>query len=262
MSAFIDGVLRRAKAKNGVREKRDAAGNATNSGPDVDIFLRSVGLSPGFAWCAAFVYWAVSEEAKARQIDPPFIKSAYCPDIETWARTRHILHTTPKVGDAFLRILDGWSVHIGLVTEVHADGTFSTIEGNTNDRGSSEGDGVYVKRRPVSTCKFVRWADLLPPAVTEPAMFHLRINGKTVADMPQIEGRSWVALRDWASFWCLTLSWDAEERVAYLGGKLVKSQIHLKDGKAYARLNDLIQGTSLKSAVDVAGRTVTLTGGL
>jgi hypothetical protein len=32
-----------------------------------------------------------------------------------------------------------------------------TIEGNTNDDGSREGDGVYRKRRPLDTMLAKRW---------------------------------------------------------------------------------------------------------
>lgn len=37
--------------------------------------------------------------------------------------------------------------HIGFIHRYREDITI-TVEGNTNNAGSSEGDGVYMKRRP------------------------------------------------------------------------------------------------------------------
>jgi hypothetical protein len=40
-----------------------------------------------------------------------------------------------------------WSGHAGLVTDVFPDGSFGTIEGNTNSDGSREGTSVQEKIR-------------------------------------------------------------------------------------------------------------------
>lgn len=44
------------------------------------------------------------------------------------------------------------SGHVGIVTEVHDDGTISVVEGNTSSSNKAierEGDGVYLKRYTV-----------------------------------------------------------------------------------------------------------------
>ena len=52
-----------------------------------------------------------------------------------------------KPGDIFLvqKSPTDW-IHTGLITAVHND-IFETIEGNTNNDGSSNGNGVYARTR-------------------------------------------------------------------------------------------------------------------
>lgn len=54
----------------------------------------------------------------------------------------------PETGDVFLIWFPklGRPAHIGFV-ERWGNRTVITVEGNTNDNGSREGDGVYRKRR-------------------------------------------------------------------------------------------------------------------
>lgn len=260
--SFISIVLRFALGQDGVREAR-----AANTGPEVNRYLASVGLGPGYAWCAAFVYWAISGAAKAAGIDPPFLRSAYCPDIHSWARHRDILHSTPQVGDAFLYLVpEGgrvWAHHIGLVTAV-GGGRFRTIEGNTNRANSSEGDGVYQRDRPISAAyAFVRWSNLLPPAEdAKPEAYRLEVNGKFVADMPVIDGRSFCPIRPWAEALGLSIEWDADAQAVLLNGRPVLGDVRLVDGTSYAPIRDLIRGTCLTIAVDVPAHRVALTGAL
>jgi hypothetical protein len=45
-----------------------------------------------------------------------------------------------------------WQGHVGIVSKVNPDGSFYSIEGNTNSAGSREGDSVQEKlRKPVKT---------------------------------------------------------------------------------------------------------------
>lgn len=259
-NAFVTGTLARATSQEGVREEWGA-----NRGKMVNTFLRSVGHAPGAPWCAAFVYWCISEEAAVRKIEPPLLRTAWCPAIYSWAEAAGILHDRPQVGDAFLTLVwEGgrqWASHIGLVTAVH-DATFDTIEGNTNNALSSEGDGVYAKTRRINPAKvkFVRWADLLPRPVTEPPTYTLTINGQKVAAMPVVGGRSLCPLRAWADYWKLPIRWDAEDQVVYLNERPVLANVSLINGVSYLPINDLIQGTGLTSDVSVDTRTVALKG--
>jgi hypothetical protein len=256
MSKFVEAVLRLALGQDGVREAR-----AANTGPEVNRYLASVGLAPGYAWCAAFVYWAISGAAKAAGIEPPFLRSAYCPDIHSWARHRDILHGTPQPGDAFLYLVpEGgrvWAHHIGLVTAV-GGGRFRTIEGNTNRANSSEGDGVYQRDRPISASyAFVRWVDLLPPAEdAKPETYELIFNGKTVTKMPVWDGRSFCHLRVWAECLGKDITWDDEAQLVSIGGRPILGDVRLAGGASYAPIADLARAAGMRMDVDVATHKV------
>lgn len=47
-----------------------------NTGPEVDKYLESVGLGPGYAWCAAFVYWVFEKAARTVNVLNPVIRTA------------------------------------------------------------------------------------------------------------------------------------------------------------------------------------------
>jgi len=44
--------------------------------------------------------------------------------------------------------------HVGIVVSMRNDGSFTTIEGNTNSGGSANGDGVYARTRSIASCDF------------------------------------------------------------------------------------------------------------
>jgi hypothetical protein len=78
----------------------------------------------------------------------------------------------PQVGDLVLMLNPGNpedAVHALIVESIGTGGWFGTLEGNTNDAGSREGDGFYRKRRggrdDKATYEIVRWVDglLCPP---------------------------------------------------------------------------------------------------
>lgn len=144
-----------AKTQLHVREK-----TGRNDGEAVESYLKSVGLGKGYAWCAAFVYWCYSQAAKELNINNPLAKTAGV--LDHWAKTKGAKVKTPKVGDIFIMDFGKGAGHTGIVIEVQ--GTYViTIEGNTSadptyasqDR---EGDGVYIRRRRISSIKgFIRY---------------------------------------------------------------------------------------------------------
>jgi hypothetical protein len=150
-----------AKAEDAKRV-REVGG--MNRGPDVEKYQKTVGLSPGSPWCAAFVAYCV-KEAKGLTVAPLWCSGSA---ITQWHRgTRRMLpegFTTPekvdfqtkvRPGMVWVRAKDGAGAvsarkgtwvqgHTGIVTSVDDEG-FHTVEGNTNGAGSREGDGVYSK---------------------------------------------------------------------------------------------------------------------
>ncbi len=184
----------------GVRERH------TNSGPEVEQFLRYVNLPKGNPWCAAFVCWVYGRAGVGNP------RSGWSPDLfgegrVIWGRgeqgtknkeqrfgagkfynpalntvdginpdggfaypasltsglrlltsdprntrTRPQKLPTPNTGDVFGLYFPEKAriAHVGFIDQW--DGTWlTTVEGNTNDSGSREGDGVYRKRRLVSS---------------------------------------------------------------------------------------------------------------
>ncbi|SEN21334.1 CHAP domain-containing protein [bacterium A37T11] len=156
----------------GIREK-----TGKNDGPDVEKYLRFIGLSKGFSYCAAYVCWCLHEAG----IDNP--KNGWAPALfptkrVVWERkqqkpigamqgltTYNLQRTTPLAGDVFgiyfseLKRMG----HCGFVDSW--DGTWMiSVEANTNSIGSvaspdepgnpiraGPGEGVYRKKRLIKT---------------------------------------------------------------------------------------------------------------
>jgi hypothetical protein len=134
---------------------RELTGN--NDGVTVETYLRSVGLTKGNPWCAAFVKWS-------------FLQAGYSPPITGWSPTafnennvvyngKRILKQ-PQAGDVGVlwfprlqRIAHTYFYDYGINSSV-----YSSVEGNTNEAGSREGDGVYRKKRSYrATYRISRW---------------------------------------------------------------------------------------------------------
>lgn len=127
----------------GVKEK-----TGKNDGEQVEEYLAVTGLGKGNPWCAAFCAWCLT---KAEVKNP---KSAYSPD---WFRSNLSYKSTlpsnhstsaPTKGDVFGIYFAsmGRVAHVGFVQD-WGDQWVQTVEGNSNDNGSRDGDGVYRKRR-------------------------------------------------------------------------------------------------------------------
>ena len=126
-------VIDTALSQIGVRE---ATGK--NDGKAVEKYLKVCGLGKGYAWCAAFISWVY----KVNKVSE--FKTAWAPG--WFPKTKTVKHDLAEPGDVFGIWINNRIGHVGLVY-VWGDKVVRTIEGNTNDAGSREGDGVYEKRR-------------------------------------------------------------------------------------------------------------------
>lgn len=144
------------RSQIGVKEKP----LGSNAGPQVNEYLKSVGLGPGFFWCVAFTYWCYQEASKKLSVPNPTLRTASSSDLYAWAKKNGRLVRRPKRGDIFVvRGGERTHYHTGMVDdEVGANGRFPTIEGNSNDDGSANGIEVAhrVPGRRVDTCDFIR----------------------------------------------------------------------------------------------------------
>jgi CHAP domain/Putative peptidoglycan binding domain len=153
-SSLLGTVLKVAGTQVGVME--DPLGS--NRGPQVDEYLRSVGIDPttgSYPWCAAFVYWCFRQAATSLGVADPVIRTGSV--LEHWEKagaagiprlTSAKCQEDPslvKPGVIFVIINSAGTGHTGLVEGV--TGTYlTTIEGNTNDNGSREGIGVFRRK--------------------------------------------------------------------------------------------------------------------
>lgn len=147
------GALYIAKSQMGIEENP----RGSNSGPEVNAYLKSVGLDPGYAWCMAFVYWCVGKAAINLGTINPLIKTGGV--MRQWNETSLKKIVDPRevrIGDIFIMSFSGGNGHTGFVE--NTDGlSIHTIEGNTNDEGGREGYEVARRIRPASSFKgFIR----------------------------------------------------------------------------------------------------------
>ena len=153
--SLVSEIVRIAKAEVGVRE----VGN-TNCGERVDQYKAATWLNPkkGWAWCAAFVCWVIREALassgtkQTKTFKRPRTASAWdfenwslAQDSTTWLRKPHSNDIAP--GDIVMFTFS----HIGVALSTPDEkGNVQTVEGNTDEAGSREGGGVYLKSRHVS----------------------------------------------------------------------------------------------------------------
>lgn len=133
-------VIKIYTSEIGVREKTNH-----NDGERVEMYLKAANLKKGNAWCAAFVTWTFKEAGVKTVI------SGYSP---SWFPNDKVIFFNskgqpPNSGDVFGIWFSskGRIAHVGFVDKWDDSSYVITVEGNTNEGGSREGDGVYRKRR-------------------------------------------------------------------------------------------------------------------
>lgn len=152
MSSFISTLVNIAANEIGVKEGKHKE--------RINEYLSTTTIGPGdYAWCAAFVSWCIKKTLETYK--PPEIKnyeswrcrSARVFDWEPWAKSRNleIIYNCEKPARKGDLIIFDFS-HIGIVgfDQLSIKDKIITIEGNTNKKGSRDGDGVYLKERSPS----------------------------------------------------------------------------------------------------------------
>lgn len=146
-------ALKAAASQVGVMESPEGS----NGGPEVDAYLKSVGLGTGYYWCAAFVYWCFRKAAEKLRRPNPVLRTAGC--VDHWNRTkgRRIAVRDAvdnpgllKPGQIFIINHGRGSGHTGILEKIEG-GFLHTIEGNSNPAGSSNGIGVFRLERKIAT---------------------------------------------------------------------------------------------------------------
>lgn len=137
--------------------KRETRANSGFEDKDLQKRMEAVGWQPGWAWCASI------QEAWAWEAYPDkkeAIKGLFVPSaVNTFrnlVKAGYKSSMIPTEG-AFVywqKMDDGkalWQGHAGVVSKVISDTEFYSIEGNTSNNGSRNGDGVYELRRKINT---------------------------------------------------------------------------------------------------------------
>jgi hypothetical protein len=169
-SALALQALAVASSQIGVLEQPPGS----NSGPQVDKYLSSVGVKPGVgaaanrAWCAAFAYWCFNSAAQSLTVTNPVSRTGGV--LRHWelakANPAATLHSRSRAASDPARVRPGFIFvydfgrglgHTGIVERVEA-GRLITVEGNINDGSipGREGVGVFrTNRRKITDRQLV-----------------------------------------------------------------------------------------------------------
>jgi cell wall-associated NlpC family hydrolase len=142
--SVASGIVSAAEGQVGQAEQPPGS----NDGPQIALYRSAVaGAEPGAPWCAYFASWAAAQAGSPLGDTGAGLGSVA--EIASWAqRTGRFVPpgSPPRPGDLILFGTD----HVGLVESVAADGSLTTIEGNSADAVSR------VHRLPGEATGFVR----------------------------------------------------------------------------------------------------------
>lgn len=131
-------VIAWATSQIGTREGR-SGGHWNNQNP----YAKIAGHANGYAWCATFVCAAFIKAGLRHLIETP---SAGVDQLSVGFKKSNRWSQYPAVGAVVFYGKPSDLNHTGIVARYDSDHIWA-IEGNTNDSGSREGDGVYLKKR-------------------------------------------------------------------------------------------------------------------
>lgn len=130
----------------------------TNCGPRVNEYKTATNLPPNesWPWCAAFICFIVKKAMESTKQSYTFKRptTAGAWDLENWS-LRQDASTwlrKPHKGDIEAGDIVVFTFsHVGFaISAPDNNGYVTTCEGNTDDAGSREGGGVFIKRRHIS----------------------------------------------------------------------------------------------------------------
>lgn len=134
-------IIEVALAEVGYHEGRDPSGNWNNH-QKYSPAVPGLEWSQGQAWCATFISWCALKSGLAVL----FPRTASTDTAAAWFKDHHQWSEFPAVGAQGFLGQNGDMFHTFLVVDF--DDTYAyTVEGNTNNNGSPQGDGVYQLRR-------------------------------------------------------------------------------------------------------------------
>lgn len=147
MAGTAQAIVKEALSHVGYHEGRDKNGNWNNINKFGAWYAAQV-KNPAFngvAWCDIFVSYCASVTGSGDVVP----LSAYVPSRLNYYRARNLTgNFPPRAGDIGFVLSNGRAVHVFIVAGWDAKNSqVITVEGNTNNTGSPQGDGVYSLRR-------------------------------------------------------------------------------------------------------------------
>ena len=149
---FVDKLVEIAKEDLWIRE------TSHNRGEGISKYWSATTYPTGYAnrepWCAAAVCYWIAQAFKGRKKPSyPLPKTPLAFGFCRWARNHGLNYSEnpSKVRKGDVVVFR--HSHIGIAVEDSRGGYVKTVEANTNADGAREGNGVFEKKRPLSSIK-------------------------------------------------------------------------------------------------------------
>lgn len=149
--------------------KMHAHEEGTNWGPVVAEYLHNAGIDVPASWCAAFVYWCLTQACVAAAISNPLEGVHYHALVQSFVDFAIAHHLTIPAGLAQPGDIVAYNFgthydHIGVLKTRVLNNDFRAIEGNSNSNGSREGTEVVDHPRTYKVNKtiFIAYDKNLP----------------------------------------------------------------------------------------------------
>jgi len=148
----------------------------SNRGQEVDQYIKITGLDPAgkFPWCQSYVYWVLDQLSKKLGVTNPAPKTAVVKSSWDQAPQENKLaiaeaRAKPElVRPGMIFVMErgtpwksgGTLGHTGIILSINPkDKTFTSIEGNTDEKSSGEGNKVGINTRPLSSGSLIGFID-------------------------------------------------------------------------------------------------------
>lgn len=163
-----------SKILGSTRDVKEVPAGNSNRGPEVEQYLKSVGLPPGTTWCQAYVYWVLDQLSKKLGTTNPSPKTGL---VKTHWEKAPAENKIPiqdakadpnKVRPGMVFIMErgkswqsgGYYGHDGIVISVDPENrTFTSIEGNTDEKATGEGNKVGINTRKMDNPNMIGFID-------------------------------------------------------------------------------------------------------
>ena len=151
----FNGVFSQSNIRDSLRETytsmigiRELTGN--NDGEEVQNILSYSGLSGNYPWCAAFIHYTLIINGIDLNLKyPAYVPSYFTEYAIIYNRGKIEKKREFIIGEDLIGIYIGEKKRLGHIGWYNGESEkyYYSVEGNTNDIGSDEGDGVYRKKR-------------------------------------------------------------------------------------------------------------------